>query len=133
MTNINASYSFPLPSPVTASPNSPCVTPHLKRVLCPAPQVTLQEAQLDHELQVQLLFPAQVRLVQESTPSTQLQLLQSTWCRLPAAQLCPSASMQSHCHSFTHTPSCCNSPIHRHIKGSNSSCRGIMLIVKKMG
>lgn len=63
-----------------SSPNSPSVTPHLKRVLCPAPQVTLQEAQLDHELQEQLLFPAQVRLVQERTPSAQLQLLQSTWC-----------------------------------------------------
>lgn len=51
---------------------------HLNRVLRPGPQVELQEAQVDQELQAQLFSPAQVRLVQVSSPSAQLQLLQST-------------------------------------------------------
>lgn len=107
--------SFLHKSSVTTSSNSSSVTPHLKRVLCPAPQVTLQEAQLDHKLQKQLLFPGQVRLVQVRPPSAQLQLLQLTWCWLPAAQLCPNASVQSHCHSFTQTPSCCSSPTYKDV------------------
>lgn len=51
---------------------------HLNRVLRPGPQVALQEAQVDQELQTQLLSPAQERLVQVSSPSAQLQSLQST-------------------------------------------------------
>lgn len=85
---------------------------HLNRVLRPGPQVELQEAQVDQELQAQLFSPAQVRLVQVSSPSAQLQLLQSTWCVLPAAQLWPDASRQSHCHTWTHMPSCSSWPTH---------------------
>lgn len=51
---------------------------HLNRVLRPGPQVELQEAQVDQELQAQLFSPAQLWLVQVSSPSAQLQLLQST-------------------------------------------------------
>lgn len=88
---------------------SVCGGVHLKRVLCPpGPQVALQEAQLDQELQEQLGSALQLRLVQESRPSAQVQLLQSAWCVLPAAQLWPRESTQSHCHNFTHTPSCCS-------------------------
>lgn len=84
--------------------------PHLYLVLWPCPQETLHDAQLDQELQMQEAW--QLWLVQRSCPSEQLQLLQSTWCQLPAAQICPSESTQSHCHSCTHTPSCCNWPGH---------------------
>lgn len=85
---------------------------HLKRVRRPGPHVLLQDAQLDQLLHVHALSPAQVLLLQESVPSAQLQLLQPTWCMLPAAQLWPDASRQSHCHNWTHTPSCSNWPTH---------------------
>ena len=86
--------------------------PYLYLVLWPCPQETLHDAQLDQELQTQEAW--QLSLVQRSCPSEQLQLLQSTWCQLPAAQICPSESTQSHCHSCTHIPSCCNWPERAH-------------------